>query len=67
MREKTSCLLLSITALAIGSILSAAQTTLEQPGGRQPVALTKPRIAPLSEAHWTDVHRQLVAKFAEFI
>jgi alkylhydroperoxidase family enzyme len=64
MREKTSCLLLSITALAIGSILSAAQTTLEQPGGRQPVALTKPRIAPLSEAHWTDVHRQLVAKFA---
>ena len=64
MSDKTSRLLLSITALAVGSILTAAQTTLEEPGGRQPVGLTKPRIAPLSEAQWTDVHRQLVAKFS---
>lgn len=64
MWSKSSRVLLCIAALASGSILTTAQTTLEPPGSRQPVALTKPRIAPLPEAQWTDAHRQLVAKFS---
>ena len=64
MCKKTCRVVLSVTVLAIGSVLTAAQTTLEQPGSQQPAALTKPRIAPLSEAQWTDVHRQLVTKFS---
>src|SRR5262245_30387830 len=64
MCEKTSRLVLAVTALAIGSVLTAAQATVDQPGSRQPAALTKPRIAPLPESDWSDVHRQLVAKFS---
>jgi alkylhydroperoxidase family enzyme len=35
----------------------------DPPGSTQPRRLTKPRIAPLPEALWTDVHRMLVAKY----
>ena len=42
---------------------AGAQSTLEPPGGRQPVALTKPRVAPLPEAQWTEAQRALVTKF----
>ncbi len=34
-----------------------------RPGGARPARLTQPRVAPLSEAQWTDLHRQLVAKY----
>ena len=64
MCSKTFRLPVGVAVFALGSILTAAQTTVEQPGSRQPVALTKPRITPLSEAQWTDVHRQLIAKFS---
>jgi alkylhydroperoxidase family enzyme len=64
MCNKTCRVVLSVTVLALGSVLTAAQTTLEEPGSQQPVALTRPRIAPLSEAQWTDVHRQLVTKYS---
>ena len=64
MCDQTFRAALAVTVLTIGSVLTSAQTAVEQPGSRQPVALTKPRIAPLAESQWTDVHRQLVAKYA---
>jgi alkylhydroperoxidase family enzyme len=53
---------------AIGPVVCTAailhaQATVDPPGARRVAALSKPRIAPLPEAQWTDVHRQLVAKF----
>lgn len=63
MRRKNA-LLPWIVAFAIAPTLAFAQASLDRPGSRQPAALTKPRIPPLPEAQWTDVHRQLVAKFS---
>lgn len=63
MRANTSGLLLAAAALMGGAIV-AAQTTIAPPGTRQPVAPSRPRIAPLPESQWTDVQRQLVAKLA---
>jgi 4-carboxymuconolactone decarboxylase len=62
MRVNTSRVLIA-AALAAIATAAPAQTTVEPPGGRRPNALSKPRIAPLPEAQWTDVHRQLVTKF----
>jgi alkylhydroperoxidase family enzyme len=42
---------------------AAGQTTVESPGARRPAAPSRPRLAPLEESQWTDVHRQLVVKF----
>jgi 4-carboxymuconolactone decarboxylase len=36
----------------------------DRPGAARPVRLMKARILPLPEAQWTDVHRNLVAKYA---
>jgi alkylhydroperoxidase family enzyme len=47
----------------IGQAPAGGQAIPDRPGGARPVRLTKPRIAPLPEAQWTDVHRQLVAKY----
>ena len=56
--------LLCITACLYLASAISAQYVVNQPGSRQTAALTRPRIAPLPEAQWTDVHRQLVAKHA---
>ena len=42
-----------------------AQHGEEAPGSRQPAAPAKPRIAPVLEAQWNDVQRQLVAKHVD--
>jgi alkylhydroperoxidase family enzyme len=42
---------------------AAGQTTVESPGARRPAAPSRPRLAPLDESQWTDVHKQLVAKY----
>lgn len=36
----------------------------EAPGARRPATLSSPRLSPLSEAQWTDVHKGIVAKYA---
>ena len=52
------------TALPMaGQNRTGSQAIPERPGGARPVRLTKPRIAPVPEAQWTDVHKQLVAKY----
>ena len=44
---------------------SAAQALPQPPrADRQPVNLATPRIAPLPEAQWTDVHRALAAQYS---
>ena len=49
-------------ALAVQMVLSA-QPLPERPGASRPVQLSKPRVAPLPEAQWTDEHRKRVAEF----
>ena len=49
--------------IAFGVIPACAQWTLESPGSHQPIALKVPRIAPVPEDQWTDVQKQLVAKY----
>ena len=61
---------LTTTRVLLGVAMLVAPTALggqalpDRPGARQPVAPSKPRIQPLAEAQWTDVHRQLVAKYS---
>jgi len=55
---------LCLAAVSAMAVVVAAQTRVDAPGVRQPPQLTVPRIAPLPEAQWTDVHRQLVDKWA---
>ena len=47
-----------------GEAGSGGLTVPDRPGRARPVRLMKPRILPLPEAQWTDVHRKLVAKYA---
>ena len=64
MSLKNVLVMSTVAAFTILSVVSAAQVSVERPGARQPRRLTKPRISPLPEAQWTDVHRQLVTKFS---
>jgi 4-carboxymuconolactone decarboxylase len=41
----------------------SAQTT-GRPGDKQPPAISQPRVVPLPEAQWKDVHRTLVKKYS---
>ena len=56
----------AVFVIACGFAAGAAdaQSTVAMPGSRQPAAPSRPRIAPLPESQWTDVHKQLVAKYA---
>jgi len=61
----TSSSLLTTVACLVTALASlSARAIPDRPGGKRPVQLTTPRIPPLAESDWTDVHRQLVAKFA---
>lgn len=64
MRDRTFVLILCLMAWSGAPAAVGAQAVVEAPGKRQPVQLRTPRIAPLPESQWTDVHRELVAKFA---
>ena len=62
---KSLPLLLASVACLLPALASlSAQALPDRPGGTRPVQLTKPRILPLAETQWTDVHRQLAAKFS---
>jgi alkylhydroperoxidase family enzyme len=59
----------ALLPLAIVSVLTlspppvAGQTRIERPAGARPIRLAKPRVEPLPDAQWTDVHRGLIAKY----
>jgi len=62
---KSLPLLLASVACLLPALASlSAQALPDRPGGTRPVQLTKSRIPPLPETQWTDVHRQLAAKFS---
>lgn len=64
MGERALRLYLCLLTLLLATAVMPAQTTIDAPGARQPAQLKAPRIAPLPEAQWTDVHRQLIDRFA---
>jgi alkylhydroperoxidase family enzyme len=65
MTSKTrSLILVGAAAVAWATVQAGAQWTLEPPGARQPVALKAPRIAPVAEGQWTDLQKQLVARYS---
>jgi 4-carboxymuconolactone decarboxylase len=55
---------IALGVIAWGGVPAGAQWVLEPPGAHQPVALKIPRIVPVPEDQWTDVQKQLVAKYA---
>ena len=57
-------LLVSVACLGPASRWLSAQAVPDRPGAVRPIPLAKPRIPPLPEAEWTDVHRALAAKFS---
>jgi alkylhydroperoxidase family enzyme len=55
---------LALAVLATAAVAAqSAKSIPDRPGGARPVKLTRPRVAPLPESQWTDVHKQLVAKY----
>ncbi|MGE3178442.1 MAG: carboxymuconolactone decarboxylase family protein [Vicinamibacterales bacterium] len=55
---------LGLTFAAGAATPARAQYTVDAPGVRQPRGPASPRVAPLPEAQWTDVHRSIVTTFA---
>jgi 4-carboxymuconolactone decarboxylase len=64
MRARRSLPLLCTVCLAVPSLGLHAEAIPERPGSSRPIQLTRPRIAPLPESQWTDVHKKLAATFA---
>jgi len=61
----TIALLVSFMWAFITAKSSAAQALPNPPrADQQPVSLSSPRIAPLPESEWTDVHRELVEQYS---
>jgi alkylhydroperoxidase family enzyme len=63
MRVRASITTLSLIAVLGAAATAAAQAFVDPPGTRRLAPLAAPRITPLPESEWTDVHRQLVARF----
>jgi len=75
MNPRRAALIARAAALiAVVSVVTPLRTSSEQahtahlivpgqPGSTLPRRLTKPRISPLPDTLWTDVHRKLVAKY----
>lgn len=59
----TCRMLLTLAAVLIAPATGWAQAVVDPPGARRVAALATPRVAPLPESEWTDVHKQIVARF----
>ena len=57
-------LLVCVACVGLAASPLCAQSLPDRPGAARPVELTRPRILPLPETEWSDVHRKLVAQFA---
>jgi len=58
-----AALLVAAPRRLTGQARAGGRAIPDRPGGTRPARLTKPRIPPLPEAQWTDVHKQLLAKY----
>ena len=64
-KNLTIALLACITWTFFTTTPSVAQALPDPPrSDQQPVSLSSPRIAPLPESEWTDVHRELVEHYS---
>jgi alkylhydroperoxidase family enzyme len=61
----------SIVCMAVVSVSisaagqdSRAKAIPDPPGGARPARVSAPRLPPLAEAQWSDVHKTIVAKYA---
>jgi 4-carboxymuconolactone decarboxylase len=54
-------------AIVLAAVVTAAQERVEAlpdpPGSVRPAGVSSPRLAPLPDDQWTDVHRAIVAKY----
>ena len=64
MRVVRPLLVMSVALLPLAPAGPSGQAVPARPGSAERVRLTKPRILPLPEAQWTDVHMKLVAKYS---
>src|SRR5579864_400815 len=60
----TRLILVTLGGIAWVATRAGAQWVLDPPGARQPIALKLPRMVPVPESKWTDIQRQLVARYA---
>jgi 4-carboxymuconolactone decarboxylase len=60
----TRLILVTLGGIVWVATRAGAQWVLDPPGAHQPIALKLPRIVPVPESQWTDIQRQLVAKYA---
>ena len=60
---RTAVAQVSTRAPVGGQAREGGQVIPARPGGARQVQLRKPRLSPLAEAQWTDVHKQLAAKY----
>ena len=58
------CIAVVAASVSISGQASRAKAIPDQPGGTRPARLSTPRLTPLAEAQWTDVHKRIVAKYA---
>ncbi|MGE3507776.1 MAG: carboxymuconolactone decarboxylase family protein [Vicinamibacterales bacterium] len=68
MGGRTKRVLVGLTAVTayvlVLNVGTGAQATIEALGARRPLAPSKPRIAPVPQAEWSEVQRGLAAKYA---
>ncbi len=66
-RERVQTILciaaVSVSVSSAGQV-SRANAIPDRPGAVRPARLSSPRLAPLAEGQWTDVHKNIVAKYA---
>lgn len=64
MRAHLGRLSLCLVLIVCGVSGARAQYAIDPPGARQPAGAKHPRVTPLPESQWTDVHKAIVAKYA---
>jgi len=59
------CLALFLASVVpiTGQTRAGNQSIPDRPGGARPMKLSTPRVAPVPESQWTDVQKQLAAKY----
>ena len=63
MRSVNARWLILGAAVVVAQMGVSGQALPDRPGASRPVQLSKPRVAPLPEAQWTDEHRKRIAQF----
>jgi 4-carboxymuconolactone decarboxylase len=57
------CVAVVSASVSTAGQASRAKTIPDQPGRARPAQLSSPRLTPLAESQWTDVHKRIVAQY----